>query len=164
MEAKHFPTHIVAVSGIVVNEQNEVLLIRQRDGFWAWTGGQVENGETLPQAVRREILEESGVQAEVGALFAVTSNTASYPGHSGYAVVPTKVMLDFICTYAGGDLVQETDETCQALWVAKERVLEYLTTPSLIERYKAFLAYRGSVQYLAYVTKPEYRLLEKREI
>ena len=164
MEEKRFPTHIVAVSGVVENDRNEVLLIRQRAGHWAWTGGQVENGETLTQAVLREIMEESGVTARVGALFAVTSNTASYPGHSGYAVVPTKVMLDFICTYAGGELVLETDETLEAIWVPKDRVLDYLTTPALIERYKAYLEYRGSVRYLAYVTKPEYRLHEKREI
>lgn len=164
MDEKCFPTHIVAVSGIVENDQNEVLLIRQRDGRWAWTGGQVENGETLMEAVQREILEESGVRAEVGALFAVSSNTAGYPGHGGYAWVPTKVMLDFVCAYTGGALLQETDETVEARWVPKDRILDYVTTPALVERIRAYLEFSGSVRYLAYVSRPEFRLSVRRDI
>jgi 8-oxo-dGTP diphosphatase len=50
-----FPTHIVAASGIVVNDKNEVLLVKNHRGEWTWTGGQVEIGENLIDAVKREI-------------------------------------------------------------------------------------------------------------
>ncbi|HMM32912.1 MAG TPA: hypothetical protein PKB13_14175 [Clostridia bacterium] len=49
---KRFPTHIVAVAGIVENDKGEVLLIKNLYGEWVWTGGQVENGETLFEALK----------------------------------------------------------------------------------------------------------------
>jgi 8-oxo-dGTP diphosphatase len=57
---KQFPTHIVAVDGIVENERNEILLVKNRDKeVWTVPGGQVEIGENLIDALIREIKESS---------------------------------------------------------------------------------------------------------
>ena len=96
------PTHIIAVAGVVKNSRGEVLLVKTHHGGWVFPGGQVEVGENLMEAVQREILEESGIAAEVGEVFCIASNTGKHPGYNGVKEVPTKLMLYFCCTAAGG--------------------------------------------------------------
>ena len=50
------------------------------------------------------------------------------------------------------------------MYVPKEKVLEMITEPAIIERYKAFLEYDGRPCYLEYVTKPEFVLKVKRKL
>lgn len=161
---KQFPTHIVAVDGIIENENGEILLVKDRyKGIYTFPGGQVEVGENLIDALTREAKEETGVDIEVKKLICVSSNTGTYQGHSGYELVPTKVMFGFICKYLGGELCT-SNETSESLWVFKNEVLNYLSATYLIERFKAYLNFKGDVQYLEYITKPEYNLKIKKLI
>jgi 8-oxo-dGTP diphosphatase len=155
---KQFPTHIVAVDGIIENENNEILLVKNRNhGVYTVPGGQVEVGENLIEALKREIREEAGVEVEVGKLVCISSNTCTYQGYNGYGLIPTKVMFGFICKYIGGEL-QVSDETSETIWVQKEKVLDLITVPNLIKRFEAYLNFNGDIQYLEYITKPEYEL------
>lgn len=62
----------IRVYGLLINEHNEVLISDEcRNGF-AFTkfpGGGVEVGEGFPNALRREFMEELGIEIEVGDLF-----------------------------------------------------------------------------------------------
>jgi 8-oxo-dGTP diphosphatase len=65
----------VAVGAVVVrgrNGEREVLLVKRanppQQGRWSLPGGRVEWGETLTDAVRREVLEETGLEVRVGHL------------------------------------------------------------------------------------------------
>jgi len=55
----------LAVGAVVFREDGAVLLVRRarppRVGAWSLPGGKVEAGETLEQAVEREVLEETGI-------------------------------------------------------------------------------------------------------
>jgi 8-oxo-dGTP pyrophosphatase MutT (NUDIX family) len=161
---KSFPTHIVAAAGIVENEKGQVLLIKNLKGSWVWTGGQVENGENLFEAVLREIREESGICAQVRSLVTISSNTSSHQGYSGYGEVPTKVIFDFACAYTGGALITQTDETADARWVDKLDAANYITLPTYKARYDAYLSYNGNVRYLSYASPPAFSLDVSREI
>ena len=58
----------------VVIEDGKLLAIRKRDGehtFYALPGGTQKHGETLAEALVREVLEETGASAEVGRLLHV---------------------------------------------------------------------------------------------
>ena len=161
--AKQFPTHIVAVYGVVENELGEVLLLKHRQkGTWMFPGGQVENGENLMEALARETMEESGMAIEIGRLFSVESNTCTNKGYGGYKHVPTKVMLGFACKHVRGAF-RESGETSAGCWVARDKAAELLDSP-LREKYLEYLAFAGTVQYQAYVTNPEYTLQYNREI
>ena len=161
---KQFPTHIVAVDGIIENDNNEILLVKDRNhGLYTVPGGQVEVGENLIEALKREIREEAGVEVEVGKLICVSSNTCTYEGYNGYGMIPTKVMFGFTCKYTIGEL-QTSDETSETIWVKKEEVLNYISVPNLIKRFEAYLNFSGDVQYLEYITKPEYELKLERSL
>lgn len=157
------PTHIVAGAGIVLNEKDEVLLVKTYDLNWVFPGGQVEEGENVIDAVKREIMEEAGVDVEVGELFCISSNTKKYLGHSGVKEIPTKVMLDFICRAKSG-IPRPSDENSESKYVSKDKVLELIKTPAVRERYKAYLEYSGRPVYMEYITRPSFECKLKRLI
>jgi ADP-ribose pyrophosphatase YjhB (NUDIX family) len=67
--------HSVAVAAVVFNEQENVLLMRRRDhGNWEPPGGVLKVGESPSEGVRREALEETGVDIRVGPLTGVYTN------------------------------------------------------------------------------------------
>ena len=72
-------------------------------------------------------------------------------------------MLDFICKAKGG-IPRPSDENSEFIYVSKEKALELIEAPAIIERYKAYLEYSGRPTYLAYVTKPVFELKLKRLI
>lgn len=59
------PKHILSAAAIVLNEKNELLLIKGPRRGWEMPGGQVEVGESLSQAAIRETKEESGIDIEI---------------------------------------------------------------------------------------------------
>lgn len=159
---KQFPVHIVAAAAFIENEKEQVLLVNQTRG-WGIPGGQVEVGENLIDAVLREIEEESGIVAAIDRLVGVSSNTSTYMGYNGYGMVPPKVIFDFVGHYISGE-PRGSDETIEARWVEKNQLIEYITVPVMLARLRAYLGDKQGVQYLAYETKPDYRLELERHV
>ena len=157
------PTHIVAVGGITENKEGDILLVKTYNHGWVFPGGQVEEGENLIDALIREIKEESGIDVEVSSLIGIYSNTGKNKGYNGVKVVPTKVMMDYVCTPVGGELCI-SDENSESLWVAKDKVLDMIEAPAIRERYQAYLDFNGTVNYMEYVTQPEFELKLKRKV
>lgn len=64
------PRFLVGVVGFGVNERGEVLLARHRFGSprWRFLGGILTKRESLDDALKREIHEETGMTIEVGPL------------------------------------------------------------------------------------------------
>ena len=157
------PTHIVAVGGIVEDGNGNILLVKTRNNGWVFPGGQVEVGESLPDALIREIKEESGIDVAISKLIGVYSNSAISKWYDGVTDVPTKVILDFTCDLIGGELAT-SDETPESQWVAKDEVLNMITAPAIQTRYQAFLAFTGAVHYMEYITKPTFDIKHKINI
>ena len=69
-----FATHYIGAGGVVLNEDRELLVVRERYGMRGRTpslklpGGALLAGEHLVEAVEREVLEETGVKTEFQAL------------------------------------------------------------------------------------------------
>lgn len=56
---------------IIRNDRQEILIDRRRNeglmgGLWEFPGGKIEAGETVEACIKREILEEIGIDIEVG--------------------------------------------------------------------------------------------------
>ena len=158
MTEKTLPAHIAAAAGVVRNEKGEILLINGKRG-WEYPGGMIENGETVTEGLKREIFEETGADISIGELFCVSSNINSYPGYNGVKTIPTKIVLDFICSYEGGEL-RTSDENTETRFVPESEVLGMMTDGVYIERFKAYLNYSGRPKYLAYENKPDFILHE----
>ncbi len=157
------PTHIIAAGGIVINENNEILLAKNNRRGWEFPGGIVEVGENVIDGLKREIMEETGIDVSVGELFCMTSNTNKYAGYNGVKEVPTKLILDFICTAKGGT-PRPSDENSETAFFPREKAAELIQAPAISERFKAYLEYTGRPVYLEYVTKPCFELKLKRPV
>lgn len=158
------PVHIVAAGGFVENNKGEILLVQvRRDGNWVFPGGQIEVGENLIDGLIREVKEESGIDVTVSRLVGIFSNTATYEGHSGVKIVPTKVMFDFVCEPVGGELTT-SDETSDSRWVSKDKVLDIVSAPALRARYQAYLDFNGDIHYMDYVTRPQFQIHLERKV
>ena len=61
-----YPERPIAGVGVVVFRNEEVLLVKRKrapyKGQWSIPGGKQELGETVTQAARRELMEETGVE------------------------------------------------------------------------------------------------------
>lgn len=71
-EPNNFPpyaNHYLGVAGFVLNDNNEVLVVKERFGGpsvsrWKFPGGHADKGEHFAETARREVLEETGVECE----------------------------------------------------------------------------------------------------
>ncbi|MGO9185722.1 NUDIX hydrolase [Mycobacterium sp.] len=69
------PKHSVSVAGIVVRDDDRVLVIRREDnGQWEAPGGVLELDESFEDGVRREVFEETGLTVKVERLTGVYKN------------------------------------------------------------------------------------------
>jgi A/G-specific adenine glycosylase len=66
--------HYDVTAGLVRNSQGQLLIAKRPDdkllgGLWEFPGGKQENGETLAACLERELIEELGIQVQVGDFF-----------------------------------------------------------------------------------------------
>lgn len=59
------PKHFLSAATIVLNEKNELLLIKGPERGWEMPGGIVEEGESLEDGAVRETKEETGIDVEI---------------------------------------------------------------------------------------------------
>ncbi|WP_257348546.1 NUDIX domain-containing protein [Pseudalkalibacillus decolorationis] len=121
------PKHIVAVSGLFQNEQNETLLVKTnwRNDTWELPGGQVEEGETLTEAATREFLEETGIEAEIIGVTGVYQNVTS-----------SLVSVVFKGKALTTEITKQIEEIQEARFVklTPENIADYITRPHMCSR------------------------------
>ena len=107
-------SHSVSVAGVIVDDRGRALLMQRRDnGHWEPPGGVLEPGETIPDALQREVLEETGVKIALPATL-----TGVYKN-----MTVLIVSLVFRCEAIDG--TPTTGEETRALrWVTREEVTE----------------------------------------
>lgn len=106
------PKHIVSAAAIVINDHNELLLIKGPRRGWEMPGGQVEVGESLSHAAIRETKEESGIDIEIIKFCGIFQNV-------GNSICNTL----FLARPIGGELIV-TSESLESGFFPIEEALE----------------------------------------
>ncbi len=100
---------LIGVGGIVFLK-NKVLLIKRKnppgEGKWNIPGGLVKLGETLKQAVVREVEEETGIKSSMGELVEVVERI--FPDSEG-EIMYHYVIIDFLCRFLKGKAQAKSD-------------------------------------------------------
>jgi 8-oxo-dGTP diphosphatase len=121
------PKHSVSVAGIVVRDDDRVLVIRRDDnGHWEAPGGVLELNESFEDGVRREILEETGLKVSVQRLTGVYKNLT----HGIVALV-------YRCHPAEGD-AHSTVEAREVRWMTRAEVQSALNPAFAVRILDAF--------------------------
>lgn len=110
-----FPRTDPAVIMLITDSDDRALLGRQPSwpaGRWSTLAGFVEPGESAEQAVRREVLEESGIRV----------GEVSYFGSQPWPL-PASLMLGFVGIAESTEIRIDDDEIEDARWFSREEAL-----------------------------------------
>ena len=116
--------------GAVVLDGGRVLLVQRANepfqGWWSLPGGIVETGESLKDAIRREMLEETGLEVEPLQILEVFESIR--PAYHF-------VVIDYLCRITGGELCAASD-AASAQWFPVRDLPDNLTTgaPEVIRK------------------------------
>ena len=151
LENKELPYHLVSACGLVWKD-GLVLLIRDPKRGWELPGGTLEQGETVIDALKREIYEESGILCEPEHLTGLYQNLAVKDGYGPLEgmMIPPIVNLAFICRYTGGEAVA-SDGSEDACWVTPEEAVRMVTHPLYEKRLADMLKYDAKVVLSSYM-------------
>jgi ADP-ribose pyrophosphatase YjhB (NUDIX family) len=121
--------------GAIVRDGDRVLLVRRGRapavGKWSVPGGRVRFGESLREAVAREVREETGLDVEVGAFAGWVERRGGDPEPHHF------VILDFFAVPTGDPAgIRAGDDAADVRWVRAGE----LGTVALVEGLAEFLA------------------------
>jgi len=118
-DPRRYPAHpLVGVGAILLRSDRILMAQRGKEplkGWWSLPGGAVEAGESLADAVRREMMEETGLAIRPLRVFEIFERIMrDAEGRPEYHYV----LIDYICRVTGGSL-RPGDDVCAVEWVRR---------------------------------------------
>jgi len=123
-DATHHPNAVRHRSaGAIVFKDGQVLILRKVNGEWVFPKGHIEPREKSRATARREVLEESGVQADIGEYLGTTSYI-----YSGSRQLEHRKRVDwFIATWRAREPRPEPGFFQEARWAEPGEAAKLLT-------------------------------------
>ncbi|HEX2073006.1 MAG TPA: NUDIX domain-containing protein [Geodermatophilus sp.] len=120
---------VACVGAVVLDGRGRLLLVRRgrepSRGLWSVPGGRVEPGESLAEAVEREVLEETGLQVRAGAPVGRVRIPAAEVVYD---------VVDLACTLVAPDAEPVAGDDADAVTFADAATLSRLPcTPGLLQ-------------------------------
>ncbi|MEM1566697.1 MAG: NUDIX hydrolase [Candidatus Bathyarchaeia archaeon] len=135
MVKRFYPSQPVVGVGAIIVCDGKILLIKRKSepgkGKWSVPGGLVELGETVEEAVIREVKEETGLDVAEPELVDVVDNIAR---DENGEVKWHFVILDYFVKVRGGEL-RASDDAEEIRWVPLNEVEKY----DLTKTFRSFL-------------------------
>ncbi len=120
---------LLGVGGVVIHEGRALIVRRATEplkGEWSIPGGLVELGEKLVDAVKREVLEETGLIVEPGEVLELFDSIwKDAEGRCQYHYV----LVDYLCRVVGGELQAATDVS-DARWIRLKEIEDFGLRPA----------------------------------
>ena len=118
----HFATHYIGIGGVVLTPERELLVVREiygvagRPPTLKLPGGALHPNENLAEAVEREVLEETGVQAEFEAI-------ACFRHWHGYRYGKSDIYFVSRLRPLSREITMQADEIQECLWLPVDEFL-----------------------------------------
>jgi ADP-ribose pyrophosphatase len=115
---------------MAVDEKNRVLLVRQyrlpaNQFLWELPAGKTDEGETVQQAAKRELIEETGVRAKKW------KKLVSFYPSPGY--VEEKMTIFLATDLTQGESAPMEDERIETKWFTKKEVREMIASNKIVD-------------------------------
>ena len=128
---REYPSKPFVGVGALIKRNDEILIVKRGNepgkGLWSVPGGLVETGETLIEAVKREVKEETGLKIKVLKLIDVLENIVR---DENGKVRFHYVLIDFLAEPIGGKLTPKSD-ILDAKWVRISDLDKFKVTNTL---------------------------------
>lgn len=127
-DSRRYPSRPFLGVGALVFERDKLLIVERAGepfkGYWSLPGGILETGEKLDQGVRREVLEETGLEVEPLSVFEIFERIIpDAAGQPEYHYV----VIDYWCRPIGGSLTAASDVS-RVAWVTEQDLRDYRLT------------------------------------
>ncbi|MCA1839536.1 MAG: NUDIX hydrolase [Actinobacteria bacterium] len=122
------PAATVGVGAVICEQSKVLLILRGRDpylGHWSLPGGGLEFGETVEQAIVREVREETNLVVEPQGLAWIFESID--PGGSYHFVI-----IDHFARIVSGE-PKSGDDASDIGWFSAEQIRAVPTTPGLFD-------------------------------
>lgn len=131
----------VGAKGLIVRPDGKVLILREGNGYdegtelgnWDVVGGRIEVEETLLVGLRREVLEESGLDIVVGDMLGVTENFPVIKGEETHII-----RVYYACTCDNDVVTLSTDHDKYA-WIDPKDYDKSGLMEDVAEMFKVYL-------------------------
>jgi 8-oxo-dGTP diphosphatase len=114
--SRRYPSRPIVGVGVVVWHDDRVLLIRRnrppRQGQWSLPGGAQQLGETVAEAARREVQEETGLEIELGEIVATIDSIEHDPERR---IRYHYTLIDFVAE-AASPVLRPGSDAADARW------------------------------------------------
>ncbi len=112
----------------MIFEDGRILLVERGKeplkGYWSIPGGIVETGEKLEEGIRREVMEETGLDVEPYLMFEIFERIIpDAAGKPEYHYV----LMDYLCRRLSGQAAPASDAS-QVAWVSESELGRYRLT------------------------------------
>jgi 8-oxo-dGTP diphosphatase len=136
---RRYPEHPLLGVGALIFDGGRILMAQRGKaplmGQWSLPGGLVETGESLENAVRREVLEETGLEVKPLSVLEIFERIMR---NAEGAVEYHYVLLDYICRVTGGTLCAG-DDASRVQWVERRALKDlHITEGTLAVIEKGF--------------------------
>jgi len=117
----------IGVAGVLKKNDLYLVVKKTYGGLkdkWSFPAGFVDPGETIEQAVIREVKEETGIDSEVHDILGIRTG-----------VIKNKIsdnMIIFLLKYVAGEIEMNQDELKDARWLSRDELLSDPNTSSMI--------------------------------
>jgi len=109
MKREYYQYPILAAAGVIIID-DKVLIIKRKvepnAGKWSIPGGAINLAEKIEDGLKREILEETGLKANVIKLVDIIERV--YNDNEG-KIIYHYIILDYLCSYISGDMKASSD-------------------------------------------------------
>lgn len=127
-ESRRYPKRPFLGVGALIFEDGNILLVERGKeplkGYWSIPGGIVETGEMLAEGIRREVLEETGLDVEPLSIFEIFERIIpDADGKPKYHYV----LIDYLCRRLSGDPAPASDAS-RVAWVPERNLQNYRIT------------------------------------
>jgi ADP-ribose pyrophosphatase YjhB (NUDIX family) len=128
LDSRRYPSRPLLGIGAIIFDDGKLLIVERGKeplkGYWSLPGGILEVGETLMDGIRREVLEETGLEVEPLTVFEIFERIMpDANGKTEYHYV----LIDYLCKPVGGRL-QAASDVSRVAWVSQQKLAEYRLT------------------------------------
>ena len=142
MTRRH-PKHPLPGVGALIIRRNSILLVQRArnplKGYWSLPGGLIETGENIEGALKREVLEETGLIVRPKKMFEIFERIIQdAQGRVEYHYI----LHDYLCTVVSGDL-KAGDDAGSVAWVERKNLKDLQLTEGTLEVIERAFQSRG---------------------
>jgi len=135
---------VPSVNVVVVNDADEILMIRRTDNDnWAVPGGAIDLGESVAQAAVRETREESGIECEITGIVGIYSDPRHVILYTSNGEVRQEFSILLTARLISGSPTPSS-ESSEVRWVPAAKVSGYTMDRSMRVRIDHYLEHHIS--------------------